>query len=70
MSHLAHDEFEEMADEYDLSDVDNDMNDEYNGARVIGSDSDEEVQSVIYFYIFFCLVVVPTFLLFCLTALV
>lgn len=51
MSQLAHDEFEEMADEYDLSDMDNDMDDEYNGARVVGSDSDDEVQSVIYFYI-------------------
>jgi hypothetical protein len=67
MSHLAHDEFEEMADEYDLSDMDNDMDDEYNGARVIGSDSDDEVQSVIYFYcstFSFCLELLPIFLLF------
>ncbi|KAF3329779.1 WD repeat-containing protein C2A9.03 [Carex littledalei] len=46
MSQLGHDELEEMADEYDLSDMDNDMDDEYNGARVIGSDSDDEEQSV------------------------
>ncbi|KAJ1702462.1 hypothetical protein LUZ63_002241 [Rhynchospora breviuscula] len=43
MSQLAHDDFEEMADEYDMSDVDDDMEDEY-GARIIASDSDDGEQ--------------------------
>ncbi|KAJ3707448.1 hypothetical protein LUZ61_011153 [Rhynchospora tenuis] len=44
MSQLAHDDFEEMADEYDMSDVDDDMEDEY-GTRIIASDSDDGEQS-------------------------
>ncbi|KAJ3677576.1 hypothetical protein LUZ60_003300 [Juncus effusus] len=42
MSQIGHDEYEEMVDEYDMSDMDDDMDEDYPGGRIIASDSDDE----------------------------
>ena len=40
MSHYQEDDAEYMADEYDMEDIDDDMDEEFRGRDMSGSDSD------------------------------
>lgn len=47
MSHYHGDDTDYMADEYEMEDIDDDMDDEYHGREMEGSDSDaDEFNSV------------------------